>query len=75
MKRLALLLLVLCVDCKRVVPAGKVVLVPIGSVSANVLADLQRELAPILQREVTIGNEIALPAFDQARPENQPDAE
>jgi archaemetzincin len=69
MKRLALLLLLLFADCKRAVPPGRVVLVPIGPLPANVLADLQRELAPILKREVTIGDEIPRPpaGFNKSR--------
>jgi archaemetzincin len=69
MKRFALLLMLLIVDCKRVVPMGRIVLVPIGPLPANVLADLRRDLAPILKREVTIGNDIPLPAagFDKSR--------
>jgi archaemetzincin len=69
MKRLALLLLLLFADCERAVPPGRVVLVPIGPLPANVLADLQRGLAPILKREVTIGDEVPLPpaGFDALR--------
>ena len=40
----------------------KVVLIPIGPVPKDVLAQLQRELPPIVMREVTIGREIPLPA-------------
>jgi archaemetzincin len=75
MKRLALLLLLLFADCKRGVPPGRIVLVPIGQVPANVLADLQRELAPILKREVTIGDEIPKQAgFDKSRNQYVADA-
>lgn len=69
MKRLALLLLLLLADCKRAAPPGRIVLIPIGTLPANVIVELQRDLGPIMKREVTIGDEISPPraAFDKAR--------
>ena len=64
---IAALLLILA--CSREHPRGKIVLVPIGIVPADLLAHLQRELPPVLKREVVIAQPIARPekAFDTKR--------
>lgn len=48
---------------------GKILLVPIGAVPHDVLGHLQRELTPIMNREVVIAAEIPRPqqAFDGSR--------
>ena len=57
-----LLLAVLLAACSEERVPRKVVLIPIGPVPADVLAQLQRELPPIVMAEVTIGREIPPPA-------------
>jgi archaemetzincin len=65
----AILLSLLLAACSREHRIRKIVLVPIGPVPANVLANLERDLPPLLQREVTIGQPIprASAAFDRKR--------
>jgi archaemetzincin len=67
--RSALLLLLVSLGCDgehRARPP-KIVLVPIGAVPAEVLTHLQRELAPLVKREITIANAIVPPAIDPVR--------
>ena len=68
-KGYVLLLAVLLAACSEDRGPRKIVLIPIGPVPADVLAQLQRELPPIVMGEVSIGREIPLPAaaFDKAR--------
>lgn len=46
-----------------------ILLVPMGAVSADLLGHLQRELSATMEREVSVGSPIAVPAaaFDPAR--------
>ncbi|HVR39858.1 MAG TPA: archaemetzincin family Zn-dependent metalloprotease [Thermoanaerobaculia bacterium] len=57
-------------------PPGKIVLVPIGDVPADLLAHLQHELPAIVKRDVTIGAAIARPeaALDVSRQQYRGDA-
>jgi archaemetzincin len=66
----AALFAVLILTCSREhAPRGKVVLVPIGTVPADLLTHLQRELPQYIKRDVVIAAPIARPekAFDTKR--------
>jgi len=65
----ALLALLIAACSRESAPRGKIVLVPIGAVPADLLAHLQRELPAYLKRKVTIAPAIARPetAFDTKR--------
>ncbi len=69
--RIALAVAIMLATCSRGPAAtpGPIVLVPIGPVQADLLAQLQRRLPALAGREVTIGAAIPLPekAFDPAR--------
>jgi archaemetzincin len=68
---IAILFLLLAGCCRQRAATlpGRIVLVPIGPVPADVLALLQRELPRTMRREVVIGSAIPLPAqaFDEKR--------
>lgn len=66
-RRVALLVLLLGAACRR--ESHRVVLVPIGAVPAEVLAQLQRELPRLVKREVVVGAAIPVPpaAYDAGR--------
>jgi archaemetzincin len=72
-RRAVLALLLALTACsgedRAVSKRGSIVLVPIGPVSPDVIEHLQRELPPIVSREVTVGAEIARPqsALDAKR--------
>lgn len=63
-----ILLLACCADDHPPV-SPEIVLVPIGTVPAEVMAQLQRELPAIMKRDITIAEAIPLPerAFDPSR--------
>ncbi|MEA2240209.1 MAG: hypothetical protein QOC81_4933 [Thermoanaerobaculia bacterium] len=73
--RLALMLIVVLLACRAdhhlASKRPVIVLVPIGSVPMEVLVHLQRELSPILKRDVVIGAAIPLPETALVASRNQ----
>jgi archaemetzincin len=72
----SVLLGLLLLSCHRGTPRGPIALVPIGPVSPDVLAYLQRELPPLVHRDVVIAAEIPRlrMTFDGARRQYRGDA-